>query len=97
MSNIPQAMKLLRNVARDLELSGLRAKARRLRYIVTRYLPRVKARHMVHGTRAKCTPALRAKIVAWFKSHPHWTQQRIAEKFNVTNARVSYTLRGFAK
>lgn len=57
-------------------------------------LDRRKSLPMVRGTRAKMTPVLALKIRAWKATHLAWTQQRIAEKFNVTNARVSYALRG---
>jgi hypothetical protein len=49
----------------------------------------------MRGTRAKMTPDfLAVRIRACKVAHPRWTQQRIAKKFNVTNARVSYALRG---
>lgn len=42
-------------------------------------------------------PVLALKIRAFAALHPKWTQQRIAERFNVTNARVSETLHGKSK
>lgn len=48
-------------------------------------------------TRATMTPALAKRIKAWADAHPRWDNQRIAEKFNVTNARVSIILNGFNK
>lgn len=92
MSNIPRAMWRLRRVADDLANSGLRGKAKLIRTIITQDLPRRKSIGMKHGTRAKCSPALKKRILNFWRSRRgniYWTQQRIAEKFNVTNARVS--------
>ena len=44
--------------------------------------------------RAKMTPVLAGRIRAWAASHPAWDNQRIAERYNVTNARVSEILNG---
>lgn len=60
--------------------------------IINTHLPRKTANYRSRGQRAKCTPALRQQITKWAASHPTWDNQRIAEKFNVTNARVSETL-----
>lgn len=92
MSNIPRAMVRLRRLADDIETSGLYGYAKRLRTIVTQDLPRRKPVTKVYGTRRLCTPALRRRIKLFAADNPGWTQQRIAERFNVTNARVSETL-----
>jgi predicted XRE-type DNA-binding protein len=57
-------------------------------------LDRLPQHHRAHGTRAKMTSTLARRIRHWAAMHPTWTQQRIAERFNVTNARVSETLHG---
>lgn len=46
------------------------------------------------GLRATMTPALAARIKRWYTLHPTWDQQRIAERYNVTDARVSEALWG---
>lgn len=82
----------LRLLADALAAQGLRAKAKQLRTIVTQDLPRRKSVGMKHGTRAKCTPMMKKFILQFWRvrrNNPYWTQQRIAERFNVTNARVS--------
>lgn len=80
-------------LADDLEASGLLGYARRLRRYTTE-LYRRKGHYRVRGTRTPISPVLILKIRACAKSHPRWTQQHIAEKFNVTNARVSEALHG---
>jgi hypothetical protein len=91
VSNIPLARVILASIKKDFLLRP--AITRRLNKALG-HLNRRKSIQRVRGTRARCTPALRAKIKAWHASHPRWTLQRIAERYNVTNARVSYTLRG---
>lgn len=92
MSNIPAARADLERLARKCP-PGI---ARRIRSIATKRLHRrpqhVRTRAL--GTRAKMTPALGLRIKRWYHAHPTWDQQRIAEKFNVTDARVSIVLWG---
>lgn len=89
MSNIPRARAVLSTIKKDFILRP--AITRRLNKALG-LLNREKSVRMVHGTRAKMTTVLGVKVRAWKVMHPGWTQQRIAEKFNLTNARVSEAL-----
>lgn len=89
MSNIPLARAILCDIKKDFLVRP--AITRRLNRAIG-HLNREKSVRMVHGTRAKMTVALGVKVRAWKVAHPNWTQQRIAEKFNLTNARVSEAL-----
>jgi hypothetical protein len=93
MSNIPLARLILAGIKKDFIVrpaitrrlnKALANLHRRPQHIRTRAL----------GTRAPMTPALEARIKRWYHTHPTWDQQRIAEKFNVTDARVSVALWG---
>jgi hypothetical protein len=97
MSDIPRANKRLRKLAKQIidpmtRYLSPKQIARRIRTICSQDLPRRKCLYRAKGTRATMTRALALKIRAFASGHPKWTQQRIAEKFNVTNARVSEIL-----
>ena len=70
--------------------------ARRLRYL-EKELRRRRSTFRAFGTRTKFTPLLRQRIIHFASTHPKWTQQRIAERYNVTNGRVSESLKGKRK
>lgn len=93
MSNIPKARAILITKV----LPHLPRSARRHFYMAVHLLKRRPQHHRAHGTRTKMNPVLALKIRAFAALHPKWTQQRIAERFNVTNARVSETLHGKSK
>lgn len=93
MSNIPKARALLLAKVRP----HLPTSARRHLYAAIQMMIRRPQHHRAHGTRTKMNPVLALKIRAFAALHPKWTQQRIAERFNVTNARVSETLHGKSK
>lgn len=88
MSKIPQAREELVMIEHQLSALLVRIEAAR------RLLDRRKSTYRAYGTRATFTPVLALKIRAFAQMNPSWTQQRIAEKFNVTNGRVSEALHG---
>lgn len=98
MSNIPLAREILQEL--EGELRRLPEPLRRpLVKIINKAMPhldrrRSNVRRAALGSRAKMTPKLAAQIKEFAATHPTWDHQRIAEKFNVVNGRVSETLYG---
>lgn len=93
MSNIPLARAILVGIKKDFIVRP--AIMRRLNKVLA-HLHRRKSHTRIRalGTRAPMTPALALKIKRWHANHPTWDQQRIAERYNVTDARVSEVLWG---
>lgn len=89
MSNIPQARVELKSLRQFMPRRCVRRFDRAIKM-----LDRRPQHHRAYGTRAKMTPALARYIKSLARANPTWTQQRIAEKANVTNARVSEVLHG---
>lgn len=81
-------------LANEIEAAGLVRLARRLRRYTTEIYRRKGNYRTPRGTRAKMTPHLAARIKAFAVRNPYWDNQAIAERFNVTNARVSEILNG---
>lgn len=93
MSNIPLARTILAGIKKDFIVRP--AIIRRINKAMG-HMNRRQSHTRVRalGTRTPMTPALAARIKRWYATHPTWDQQRIAERFNVTDARVSEVLWG---
>lgn len=102
MSDIPAARTALQNLRRlhVLRMNQLRDDAHDVAGEIDQIdaililLDRRVQHKRANGTRAKMTSVLARRIRAWAVAHPKWTQQHIAERYNVTNARVSEALHG---
>lgn len=92
MSNMPQARIELRAVARDLRKSGHPDMAKRIFLISRKYLRRAKEISRAEAESVPLTPKLAKQIRAFWRSHKHWSQMRIAERFGVAAGAVSLAL-----
>ena len=96
MSNIPLARAIISDIVKHPPSKWLstRTVKRRLNMALG-FLRRRKCVYRTErGHRTRMTPALALRIKRWADNHPSWDNQDIAERFNVTNARVSEVLNG---
>lgn len=93
MSNIPEACDDLMNIAQELRDLKLLSLARRIERIV-RYKMKRASGPRAEPHRRPMTPELKKEILEYHRSHPKEAQDKIAERFNVNQGRVSEIIRG---
>lgn len=102
MSDIPAARLALQNLRRlhVIRMNQLRDDAHDVAGEIDQIdaalilLNRRPGNYRTRQSRAKMTPLLAHRIAMFALKHPTWDNQRIAERYNVTNARVSEILHG---
>ena len=93
-SNVPQARKILKTVARQLR-TGVISKPEAARYI-TKALPLLERKKPVRRAPRQryLTKRIKAEIIEYARKHPDAQMAAIAEWFKVNQGRVSEVLNG---